>query len=116
MRFLHAAGADFCALNGNGHGALHKAAQRGKSAVCEWLLGHCGVEEGSCGGGGGGGGEGEGEGDSAAPTLESCHSQPDGEGFRPSALARLEDYTELAAWLLGQERILDGASSAASRH
>jgi hypothetical protein len=115
MRFLHAAGADFCALNGNGHGALHKAAQRGKSAVCEWLLGHCGVEEGSCGGGGGGG-EGEGEGDSAAPTLESCHSQPDGEGFRPSALARLEEYTELAAWLLGQERILDGASSAANRH
>eukprot|EP00937_MAST-01D_sp_MAST-1D-sp2_P007139 g7139.t1 len=74
------AGTDFGALNTNGHGALHKAAQRGNAEVCEWLLG-------------------------ARVGLGASHMQPDMEGFRPSALARLEGFEELACCLEEHERM-----------
>ena len=38
LRWLFYSGSDFNLINSNGHSALHKAAQRGSSAACKWLV------------------------------------------------------------------------------
>lgn len=37
MEWLHSIGVSLCDTNSNGHGALHKAAQRRRGDLCEWL-------------------------------------------------------------------------------
>ncbi len=38
LAWLSQSGADFALVNANGHGALHKAAQRGGAGAVEWLV------------------------------------------------------------------------------
>ena len=86
-RWLLGRGLDLSLLNCNGHSALHKAAVKGQRAVCEWLL-------------------------SDEVRLGAAHVQPDGDGNAPSTMARLEGFTELAAYLEASERALLGAQQA----
>jgi ankyrin repeat protein len=78
-QWLRERGLDLKLLNRNGHSALHKAAVKGNSATCEWLL--------AADGGG----------------LGVGHLQPDGDGNTPSRMARLEGFAGLAAYLEMQE-------------
>ena len=38
MQFLLSISCDFLLINSNGHGAVHKCAQRGKESICKWLF------------------------------------------------------------------------------
>ena len=78
-RWLHHRGLDLALLNRNGHSALHKAAVKGRTAVCEWLL-------------------------SPEVGLGARQLQADGDGNTPSLMARLEGHTALAELLLDAER------------
>ena len=78
-RWLVRRGLDVTILNCNGHSALHKAAVKGRRAVCEWLL-------------------------SDEVGLGAAHLRPDGDGNTPSLMARLEGHAELAEWLSWHER------------
>ena len=94
-RWLQAQGLNLKIINCNGHSALHKAAVKGRHAVCEWLLrpdvderyALVGVDE-DIGGAG---------------LLPQQHMLPDAEGNTPSELARLEGFDELAQWLRQRE-------------
>lgn len=63
--------------NKNGHSALHKAAVKGQRGACEWLVSRGG--------------------------LGLAQMQPDKDGNRPSDMARLDGFSELAVWLHGKE-------------
>ena len=69
-RWLAAAGVHVSIINNNGHSALHKAATKGQSRVCEWLLNE------EC--------------------LGLLHLQADGDGNTPAVMARLEGHGGLA--------------------
>jgi ankyrin repeat protein len=91
-------GCAFDKINRNGHGTVHKAAQRGKQRLAEWLLtpaevshvakkkkkSRTGCHRTSCG-------------------LGHVHVGRDSEGFTPSGLAAIEGFAELSAWLKVQE-------------
>jgi hypothetical protein len=62
-------------LNSNRHSLLHKAAQRGHTSVCQWLLGNeCALDD---------------------VALEEMWHR-DGEGYDPAGLARLHGFDECA--------------------
>lgn len=79
LELLRKHGAAFAAVNANGHSMLHKAAQRGRRDVCEWLLASAMRCE--------------------ALGLSRRHAAPDLEGFTPPQLARVEGHIELGKWL-----------------
>lgn len=68
--WLQAHGLDIGVLNCNGHSALHKAAVKGNSRICEWLLSEGG--------------------------LGLCHLAADGDGNTPALMARLDGHARLA--------------------
>ena len=84
--YLRDVGVDLTVTNRNGHSAVHKAAVKGNSAACEWLLGAGGLG------------------------LE--HLRADGDGNTPGEMARLEGHEALAAWLAEKTRTLEEARSA----
>lgn len=63
MKFLLSVSCDFLLINSNGHGAIHKCAQRGKISICKWLF------------------------DSSDIPFEIVHVGPDTEQLCPSDLA-----------------------------
>ena len=76
-------GCNIFLINNNGHGVLHKAAQRGHQVICEWFLTTFrnlvdGIQ-----------------------LLDSFG--PDAEGCCPSDLAGMEGHVELAKWLAAKE-------------
>jgi hypothetical protein len=87
-------------LNHNGHGVLHKAAQRGQGEVCQWFWTNivwpkvCMATTAP-----------------AEPSLLSSSSiatawqliGPDQEGYCPSDLAGMEGHDEVVQWLVQQE-------------
>ena len=75
-------GCDFMRINENGHSILHKAAQRGKQKVVEWVLGRT-----------------EGKSHEAIKLIG-----PDLEQHCPSDLAGMEGHVELAEWLSEKEK------------
>mmetsp|Transcript_20328 Transcript_20328/g.60152 ORF Transcript_20328/g.60152 Transcript_20328/m.60152 type:complete len:97 (+) Transcript_20328:247-537(+) len=81
-RWLQSAGCDVSLRNCNGHSAVHKAAIKGRRAVCEWLL--------SPEGGG----------------LGEQHLRADGDGNTPARMARAEGFEELADYLEERQREL----------
>lgn len=88
-RWLSAIGLDVRVVNSNGHSALHKAASKGRRAVCAWLLN----EEG----------------------LREEHMRADGDGNTPAVMARLEGFVGLAAELEAAERVLAAGGAEAAR-
>ena len=82
MSWLLESGADFSLINSNGHGALHKAAQRGCSATIKWLLNTFLQDQ-----------------DRDAALM----IQPDVEGHCPSDLCGMEGHESLAKWIAKQE-------------
>lgn len=84
LKWLHEIGSDMKVVNSNGHGMLHKSAQRGKEEVCRWILEEYLATEGDC-----------------QSKLQQIG--PDAEGFCPSDLAGVEGFEFLAQWLTMQE-------------
>ena len=93
LKWLRDKGCTLRLVNHNGHGVLHKAAQRGQRDVAEWL-----VEE-----------ECSSLFNSRAPTETSTKNifltmiGPDVEGYCPSDLAGMEGHEEFAVWLASIE-------------
>mmetsp|Transcript_1561 Transcript_1561/g.2528 ORF Transcript_1561/g.2528 Transcript_1561/m.2528 type:complete len:627 (+) Transcript_1561:56-1936(+) len=83
MSFLSSVNCDFFLINSNGHGVVHKAAQRGNTLLCEWLF-----SEGK------------------KFPFEVDHVGPDTEQLCPSDLAGIEGYVDLASWLATKEKAL----------
>jgi ankyrin repeat protein len=79
LEWLASVGCDIYKVNDNGHGILHKAAQRGRSRLCEWFL---------------------------ALQISEAHIGPDLEGCMPSDLAGMEGHEDLAVYLARQEALL----------
>jgi hypothetical protein len=79
-RWLAACGLDISIINNNGHSALHKAASKGQSGVCAWLLNE------EC--------------------LGLKHLKPDGDGNTPGVMARLEGFAALADALDASHKLL----------
>lgn len=79
-RWLAASGLDIGVINNNGHSALHKAAIKGQSRVCGWLLNE------EC--------------------LGLKHLQADRDGNTPAVMARLEGHTDLADALDSAQKLL----------
>jgi FOG: Ankyrin repeat len=84
LKWLHEIGSDMKVVNSNGHGMLHKSAQRGKEDVCRWILEEYFEKDGDFHG-----------------RLQQIG--PDAEGFCPSDLAGVEGFEELAQWLTIRE-------------
>lgn len=84
LQWLQDIGSDMMIVNSNGHGMLHKSAQRGKEEVCRWIVEAYLVKEGC---------------------WQNMLRQigPDAEGFCPSDLAGIEGFEFLAQWLTMQE-------------
>ena len=79
LNFLAAIGCNLHLVNSNGHGVLHKAAQRGNRPVLEWLLGE------------------------SARKDRRLTMGPDLDGHLPSDLARMEGHVEISKWLTQKE-------------
>ena len=62
MKYFLSEGLDYHILNNNGHSALHKAAIKGNTKACEWLI--TSIEDGGAG-------------------LGLKHMQPDDDNFTP---------------------------------
>ncbi|OQR83588.1 hypothetical protein ACHHYP_14549 [Achlya hypogyna] len=73
LELLQSYGVDLGVLNTNGHSALHKAALRGHTEACAWLLTHGG--------------------------LGIRHMQPDKDGFTPTSFATTNGFPLLGAFL-----------------
>lgn len=85
IKWLRDIGLDMEVVNTNGHGMLHKSAQRGKEDVCQWILDEYLTQV---------------TGDISRSLLQIG---PDAEGFCPSDLAGVEGYVSLAEWLVTRE-------------
>ena len=83
LQWLKSTGLDAGLINFNGHGMLHKSAQRGKVDVCYWVF------------------EFAKEDDNGLDLL--LQIAPDTEGCCPSDLAGMEGFEVLAQWLTVQE-------------
>ena len=123
--YVASLGVSFRLINANGHGVVHKAAQRGRRDMCAFLLGNrwprgrdaprrpgerfsSAAREG-----------GRSERFAAAETpetpespnaralVDANHLRRDDEGFRPSDLARLAGDAALSAWLVAVEKAYD---------
>lgn len=109
MEFLASVQCDFYLVNANGHGLLHKAAQRGRHALAVWfverLMDRFALNPSS---------NGERSDDDEDTCRDSDSSDfvltrlvgPDAEGCTPSDLAGIEDHEELARYLARQEESL----------
>ena len=75
MSWLFEVGLDFTLINSNGHGALHKAAQRGSEEVVHWLVNSVLCNKSS---------------------IAWDMLKPDEEGHCPSDLAQMEHHEQLA--------------------
>lgn len=82
-RWLSACGLDIAIINNNGHSAVHKAASKGQTWVCEWLLNE------EC--------------------LGLRHLQADGDGNTPAVMALLDGHAALADALEAAQAILKQA-------
>lgn len=76
--YLRDLGLDLGLLNRNGHSALHKAANKGRLEVCQWLLGEGGL-------------------------VPERHMLADMDGNTPSLMARFDGHTAVADYLEGIE-------------
>ena len=83
IKWLHSIGCDLSRVNSNGHGMLHKSAQRGKIEVCKWMLSLSYSQD--------------------APFDVLNLMGPDAEQCFPSDLAGMEKHTSLAKWLASKE-------------
>jgi ankyrin repeat protein len=77
-------------VNANGHGVLHKAAQRGQSDIGEWFVSECICIEGLLD-------------QSAKPDDILYLIGPDTEGYTPSDLAGMEGHQDFAERLASIE-------------
>jgi hypothetical protein len=77
--WLQQQGCNVSLVNNNGHGVVHKAAQRGQRDVCVWFFEN--IVAPSC----------------AEAALKLVG--PDTEGYCPSDLAGMEGHEDLARWL-----------------
>lgn len=75
LSWLFEVGLDFSLINSNGHGALHKAAQRGSNEVVHWLVNTILCNKSS---------------------IAWDMMKPDTEGHCPSDLAQMEQHKQLA--------------------
>ena len=83
MKWLERKQCDLYLVNNNGHGVLHKAAQRGQQDICSWFL------ENSI---------------SKTSALDGLKLVgPDTEGYCPSDLAGMEGFETLARMLASSE-------------
>lgn len=98
LQYLMGRGCHIRQLNRSGHGILHKAAQRGRHELCQWLIEN--LFHGHTTSVTGGGKEGS--------NLDVFHQVicPDNEGYLPSDLAGMEGYENLAGYLADQEQDL----------
>jgi hypothetical protein len=87
MQWLQSMGLDLTSTNSNGHGALHKAAQRTRRDLCEWL---CTSVYDNLG-----------ESDIGVNIFDIIG--PDAEGCCPSDLAGMAGDDELASYIAKQE-------------
>jgi ankyrin repeat protein len=78
IKWLNDIGCDFSLVNSNGHGPLHKAAQRGRSDLVDWLVDH-------------------------RPEIRFNWIGPDADGCCPSDLAGMEGHIQLAKKLAKEE-------------
>lgn len=81
MQWLLSIGCRMCVTNTNGHGALHKAAQRGRDDLVDWLVHHL-------------------------KPMSFSWIGPDTEGCCPSDLAGMEGHVDLATKLAEHETAL----------
>ena len=81
MKWLSSVGCQMFVTNSNGHGALHKAAQRGREDLVDWLVIHL-------------------------EPVSFAWIGPDAEGCCPSDLAGMEGYDDLATKLADHEAAL----------
>jgi ankyrin repeat protein len=79
LQWLDSFGCDIRLINSNGHGILHKAAQRGRRNICEWVIGK----------------------GNSINLMEQI--SPDMGDHCPSDLAGMEGHYELAQWLSHME-------------
>jgi ankyrin repeat protein len=91
MTWLLSRGCHMTQVNHNGHGVLHKAAQRGNGAVCKWFWDTIITTKAKIGAG-----------DDDMQTVLTLLG-PDTEGYRPSDLAEMEGHEELAQTLVRWE-------------
>ena len=78
IQWLDTVGCDVTIINSNGHGILHKAAQRGRKNICQWILGKANMD-----------------------LMKQI--SPDIGSHCPSDLAGIEGYVDLAVWLSQRE-------------
>jgi hypothetical protein len=83
IKWLRSIDCQMALVNSNGHGALHKAAQRGRADLVDWLVGNV---------------------DKSILTFQWIG--PDGEGCCPSDLAGMEGHVELAERIAKHESAL----------
>ncbi len=88
VQYLHTIGCKMSSVNCNGHGVLHKAAQRGNGGVCQWFI----SQVHQC------------DHEFSSEDLIIRHISPDMEGCCPSDLAGMEGHEELAKYLSANER------------
>ncbi len=96
IQFLEKIGVKVQMINSNGHGVLHKSAQRGKKDVCDWIFGL--MKKAPLLGSGGTDGK-----EKQQLNLLSMIA-PDAENCCPSDLAGMEGHSDLAQWLVNQEK------------
>lgn len=84
MEWLKAQGCNMTLINNNGHGVLHKAAQRGQKDVCSWFFEHWTQWD-------------------ARQSTDLDPLGPDTEGYCPSDLAGMEGHEDLARELASAE-------------
>jgi len=118
IQFLESIGCDVELVNSNGHGILHKCAQRGKKDICEWIFSRLEqvYMEGDDEKGAKDGEEMENPDISSFKTGSSPSSKfklnpwimiaPDSDNCCPSDLAGMEGHTDLAQFLVNQEKKL----------
>jgi ankyrin repeat protein len=101
MEWLDRIGCSVFQVNSNGHGVLHKAAQRGREDVSKWFVEHL-----------------------FKKLLEMQNSEcdidlqligPDSDKCTPSDLAGMESHEELAKWIASQEMLFIGLLSQSTR-
>lgn len=97
IQFLFNIGCDAHMINSNGHGILHKAAQRGNKDICKWVLTHIRQFYDF----------NTGNSNNETNAKNVVHAlrmiAPDVDKCCPSDLAGQSHHTELAQWLVSEE-------------
>ncbi len=101
IQWLKSIGSNMYLVNSNGHGILHKSAQRGKDDVCRWVFETLYNQQYTC------------SSTKEQDTEEECCTTsvdllkqigPDAEGCCPSDLAGMGGFESLARWLVTKEQ------------